>query len=148
MAKLFVNFVIFGAFVAVLVNGFDKEAAMDTFVDNLSECQEEVGAQHSDLEDLVDKKPSSTMEGKCLRACIMKKYEMMDDNGKFSKDVAEAHAQEYTEGSEDKLKIAHEIIDACSSIEVDDDHCEAAEQYGQCMKEQAMAHNIDDAFGY
>ena len=72
----------------------------------------------------------------------------MDNNGKFVKDVAVSHAEKYTEGAEDKMKIAHEIIDACSGIEVAADHCEAAEQYGKCFHEQALAHGLKDKFQF
>lgn len=67
----------------------------------------------------------------------------MDNNGKFVKSVAEEHAQIYTDGDADKMKIAHEIIDACAGIPVPDDPCEAAEVYGKCFLEQAKAHGIE-----
>lgn len=70
----------------------------------------------------------------------------MNDNGKFDKDTAMSHAKLLTDGDEDKMKIATEIIDHCSVIDVDDDECEAAEQYGKCLKEQAVAHKIDEEF--
>ncbi|XP_065365184.1 general odorant-binding protein 28a-like [Calliphora vicina] len=148
MAKLFVTLAICCVVGAVLVKGFDKKAAVAAFMVKMDDCKAEVGAKDSDVEELVAKKPSSTMEGKCLRSCLMKKYEVMDNNGKFVKDVAVTHAHKYTDGSDERMKIAHEIIDACSSIAVADDHCEAAEQYGKCFKEQAMAHNIKDDFDY
>lgn len=72
----------------------------------------------------------------------------MDNNGKFVKDVAIAHAETYTDGAEDKMKIANEIINACSGIDVDTDHCEAAEQYGKCFHEQALAHGLKDKFQF
>ncbi|KNC26762.1 Pheromone-binding protein-related protein 5 [Lucilia cuprina] len=148
MAKLFVILAVFCIFGAVLVRGFDKKAAVQAFMAKMDDCKAEVGAKDSDVEELVGKKAASTMEGKCLRSCLMKKYEVMDNNGKFLKDVALTHAHKYTDGSEERMKIAHEIIDNCSSIDVSDDHCEAAEQYGKCFSDQAKAHNIKDDFDY
>ncbi|XP_037808796.1 general odorant-binding protein 28a-like [Lucilia sericata] len=144
MTKLFVTLAILCAFGAVVVSGFDKAEAMIKFMTNLEECKEEVGAQDSDFEEMVAKKPASTMEGKCLRSCIMKKCGVMDGNGKFDKDAAIAKAEQMTDGAEDKMKIAHEIIDACSGIEVSDDECEAAEQYGECFQKEIEAHGIKD----
>nr|BAD83398.1 CRLBP homologous protein [Phormia regina] len=148
MAKLFVTLAILCVFGAVLVKGFDKKAAIAAFLAKMDDCKAEVGASDSDVEELVGKKPSSTMEGKCLRYCLMKKYEVMDDNGKFVKDIALTHAQKYTDGSEERMKTATEIIDTCSNLEVADDNCEAAEQYGKCFKEQVIAHNIKDDFEF
>lgn len=71
-------------------------------------------------------------------------YLQMDANGKFVKDVAVKHAEMYTEGDADKMKTAHEIIDACAGLTVPGDACEAAEQYGKCFKEQATAHGLTD----
>ncbi|KAM7349265.1 general odorant-binding protein 28a-like [Cochliomyia hominivorax] len=148
MAKLFVTLAVFCIFGAVAVKGFDKQAAIAAFMSKMDDCKSEVGASDSDIEELVGKKPSSTKEGKCLRYCLMQKYEVMDDKGKFVKDVALTHAHKYTDGSEERMKIAEEIIDTCNGLEVSDDKCEAAEQYGKCFKDQAMAHNIKDDFDY
>lgn len=68
----------------------------------------------------------------------------IDANGKFAPAVALKHAQMYTEGAEDKMKIAQEIIDSCAKLSVSDDHCEAAEEYCKCLHEQAMAHGVED----
>ncbi|XP_023303589.2 general odorant-binding protein 28a-like [Lucilia cuprina] len=144
MTKFFVTLAILCAFGAVAVNAFDKAEAFEKFMNNLKECKEEVGAQDSDFEEMVSNKPASTKEGKCLRSCIMKKCGLMDGNGKFDKDAAIAKAEQVTGGAEDKMKIAHEIIDACSGIEVSDDECEAAEQYGECVQKQIEAHGIKE----
>lgn len=68
----------------------------------------------------------------------------MDNNGKFVPAVALKHAEMHTEGAADKMKIAQEIIDVCNAVSVSDDHCEAAEEYCKCFKEQAMAHGIEN----
>ncbi|XP_073828459.1 general odorant-binding protein 28a-like [Musca autumnalis] len=112
------------------------------------ECKNQVNAKDSDLEELASRKPASTKEGKCLRACLMKKFEVMDANGKFVADVAEKHAAKITDGSADKMKMAREIISACANIEVSSDHCEAAEAYGKCFKDQAAAHGINEDYEF
>ncbi|XP_037808812.1 general odorant-binding protein 28a-like [Lucilia sericata] len=148
MTKLLVTLAIICAFGAVTVKGFDKKAAIAEFMTFTDDCKGEVDAKDSDVEELMGKKPASTMEGKCLRSCLMKKYEVMDNNGKFLKDIALTHARKYTDASEEKIKIAQEIIDACGAIAVADDHCEAAEQYAKCFSDQAKAHNVQDDFDY
>lgn len=70
----------------------------------------------------------------------------MDSNGKLDKAVALEHAEKYTEGDADKMKIAHEIIDACAGISVPDEHCAAAGEYDVCFLKQADAHGITEDF--
>ena len=66
----------------------------------------------------------------------------MDDNGKFMKDSALTYAKKKTGGNDAVFKIAEEIIEICANIKVDDNHCEAAIQYGKCFKEQLEARKI------
>ncbi|XP_017469008.1 PREDICTED: general odorant-binding protein 28a-like [Rhagoletis zephyria] len=143
MAKL----VLIGAFcilnAAVSKAAFNKEEAIKNFMTNVEECRGEVGAAASDIEDLIKKAPAASKEGKCLRSCMMKKYGVMDDGGKFVKSVALEHASTFTDGDAEKMKTANEITDACAGIAVPDDHCEAAEIYGKCFMEQAKAHGLD-----
>lgn len=68
----------------------------------------------------------------------------MDSNGKIVKDKVVTDAEKYTDGDDDKMKIAHEIIDACVGITVPDDHCEAAEEYGKCFKKEYLAHGLKE----
>lgn len=72
----------------------------------------------------------------------------MDSNGKFVKLVAKTHAEMYTDGAIDEMKLAQDIINACADIDVPSDHCEAAETYGKCFKEQAEIHGIKDKFEF
>ncbi|XP_061397297.1 general odorant-binding protein 28a-like [Musca vetustissima] len=97
---------------------------------------------------MLERKPASTMEGKCLRACLMKKFEMMDTSGKFATEIALKHAEKVTDGNADKMKVASEIINACANIQVSSDHCQAAEDYGKCFKQQANARGIDENYQF
>ncbi|XP_073828458.1 general odorant-binding protein 28a-like isoform X2 [Musca autumnalis] len=112
------------------------------------ECKTEVGAADVDMEDMLERKPASTMEGMCLRSCLMKKFEVMDASGKFVSEVALQHAEKVTSGAEDKMKLASEIINACANIEVSSNHCQAAEDYGKCFKQEANARGIDENYQF
>ncbi|XP_061388794.1 general odorant-binding protein 28a-like [Musca vetustissima] len=152
MAKLVHIFIvavicILGAIVAVSAD-LDRNQAVAVLKAKADECKKEVNAKDSDVEELATRKPASTKEGKCLRACLMKKFEVMDENGKFVADVAEKHAAKITDGSAERMKMAREIIDACANIEVSSDHCEAAETYGKCFKDQAAAHGINENYEF
>ncbi|XP_059223617.1 general odorant-binding protein 28a [Stomoxys calcitrans] len=149
MAKLFLILATVLCVLAALgVQALDKDEAVAKLMSTAEECKKEVNAKDSDLEEMAARKPASTKEGKCLRACLMKKFEVMNSNGKFVPEVAEKHAAKMTDGSADRLKMAREIINACANIEVSSDHCEAAEQYGKCFKDQADAHGIKEDYKF
>ncbi|XP_061402802.1 general odorant-binding protein 28a-like [Musca vetustissima] len=149
MAKFWVPLAVMCIIGAVSVRGeIDKQQAIEKLKTKAQECKTEVGATDVDIEELVGRKPASTMEGKCLRACLMKKFEVMDGSGKFVTEVALKHAEKVTDGNADKMKVATEIINACANFEVSSDHCQAAEEYGKCFKQQANAHGINEHYEY
>ncbi|XP_034670237.1 general odorant-binding protein 28a [Drosophila subobscura] len=127
---------------AVLVRGFDEKEAMAKMMESAEACLGEVGAKDTDLQDLVKKQPATTYEGKCLRACVMKKFGLLDGNGKLDTAAGHEKAKQYTGNDPAKLKIAMEIGDICAAITVPDDHCEAAEAYGACFKSEAVKHGL------
>ncbi|TMW51425.1 hypothetical protein DOY81_003492 [Sarcophaga bullata] len=112
------------------------EVATRKFQINLNQCKDEVGATIDDLQDLLGRKPPSSVTGKCLRSCLMKKYKVMDSNGKFDRTAAMDEAIKLTHGDPAKMQLAQVLMNACSDIEVPADHCEAAAVYGQCFREQ------------
>uniref|UniRef100_A0A1A9ZKQ8 Uncharacterized protein n=1 Tax=Glossina pallidipes TaxID=7398 RepID=A0A1A9ZKQ8_GLOPL len=120
----------------------DVQEEIAKFILLANECREEVGAKEADIQDLIHKHPSAGQEGKCLRACLMKKYEVLDANGKLVKSIALEHAKKFTSSDENKLKIAGTIIDMCSAMDTVSDTCEAAEQYSECFKKQADTYGI------
>ncbi|XP_061402796.1 general odorant-binding protein 28a-like [Musca vetustissima] len=149
MAKFWVSLAVMYIVGAVVVRGeFDKAQAIEKLKTKAQECKTEVGATDVDIEDLVGRKPASTMEGKCLRSCLMKKFEVMDASGKFVAEAALKHAEKVTDGNADKMKVASEIINACANIDVSSDPCQAAEDYGKCFKQQANAHGINENYQY
>lgn len=72
----------------------------------------------------------------------------MDDNGKLDKNAILEHLEKFDDVSEEKIRIAIEIVDKCSEMEVSDDDCEAAEQYGNCFKEESIARDMKDALKF
>ncbi|KAM7347535.1 general odorant-binding protein 28a-like [Cochliomyia hominivorax] len=99
-------------------------------------CKDEVGATTADIQDLLNRRPATTSTGKCFRSCLMKKYNVMDSDGKFDKSVALKEAHKLTKGDANKMKLAEDLTNACGDIEVSSDHCKAAADYGECFREQ------------
>ncbi|EDW76226.1 Odorant-binding protein 28a [Drosophila willistoni] len=139
-SALVIAIAILGA--AILVSAFDEKEAMVKFMEFAEACVGEVGAKDSDLQEIVKKQPASTYEGKCLRACVMKKVGVLGANGKLDVEAGHAKAKQYTGNDPSKIKIAMEIGETCAAISVSDDHCEAAETYGHCFKTEAEKHGL------
>ncbi|XP_058983728.1 general odorant-binding protein 28a-like [Musca domestica] len=115
----------------------EKQETEDDLMSKMETCKTEAGATDADLKAIVAQNSSSTAEGKCLRSCLMKKYEMMTVNGTFVPDIALKYAERYADGDAEKLKKAKEIVKSCARIKVSPDHCQAAEQYSKCLIKKA-----------
>ncbi|XP_023159843.2 general odorant-binding protein 28a [Drosophila hydei] len=139
----FVYSVVFVALLgAALIGAFDDKEAMAKFVETAERCKGEVGASDADVQSAMKHEPAGTYEGKCLRACVMKNFKVLNDNGKLDTEAGREKAKQYTGSDPSKLKLALEIGDICSAIAVPDDHCEAAEKYSMCFKTEAKKHGL------
>ncbi|XP_037808794.1 general odorant-binding protein 19d-like [Lucilia sericata] len=107
-------------------------------------CKEEAGASDADFEAMVKHQPAETTEGKCMRACTLKKFGVMSEEGKMLKDEAIELSKALIK-DEEKKELVVGVIEACEGIEVSDDHCEAAEEYGHCLKTEFESKGIASA---
>ncbi|XP_017858543.1 PREDICTED: general odorant-binding protein 28a [Drosophila arizonae] len=122
---------------AALIAAFDEKEALAKFIEKAEQCKDEVGASDAEVQTIVKHEAASTYEGKCLRACIMKSFHVLGENGKLDVEAGREKAKQYTGSDPAKLEMALEIGDICAAIPVPDDHCEAAEKYSLCFKEEA-----------
>ncbi|XP_073828257.1 general odorant-binding protein 19d-like [Musca autumnalis] len=113
-----------------------EELSKENLVVVAGVCKEEKGASDDDVAALKAHEAPTTHEGKCMVACIMEKFEMLAD-GKLVKEKAIEVGVALFDDDEAK---ATAVVESCESLEVDDDPCEAAVQYGGCLKEHADAH--------
>ncbi|XP_065364834.1 general odorant-binding protein 19d-like [Calliphora vicina] len=104
-------------------------------------CKEEAGASDDDFEAMVSHQPAVSQEGKCMHACALKKFGVLSDEGKLVKDVALELSESLIKDEEKKALMA-DIVETCDQLEVSDDHCEAAEEYGQCWRNEFEAKGI------
>lgn len=49
----------------------------ESIITTATTCQQEAGASDSDLEELMKRSPATTKTGKCMRKCIMDKFNMV-----------------------------------------------------------------------
>nr|XP_014090131.2 uncharacterized protein LOC106617458 [Bactrocera oleae] len=101
------------------------------------ECKDEVGATDDDVETILKFEPAETMEAKCLHACVIKRFGVMNGDGKIDRDKAMEVLTIITSGNEEQHALGVEVLEACADIDVNDDHCEAAEEYRTCMHAKA-----------
>ncbi|XP_032309346.1 general odorant-binding protein 19d [Drosophila ananassae] len=107
------------------------------------ECQAETGATDEDVEQMMKHEKAESHEAKCLRACVLKKLEMLDEAGKLSKKHAVDIIKAITKHEDEKDDVAAEVAEHCEAIEVPEDHCDAAEAYQNCIYEQMKEHGLD-----
>ncbi|XP_064554070.1 general odorant-binding protein 28a [Drosophila montana] len=127
---------------AALTKAFDEKAAMAKFLETAELCKGEVGASDADVQSAMKHEPAATYESKCLRACVMKKFNVLGENGKLDTEAGREKAKQYTGNDPAKLKLALEIGDTCAAISVPEDHCEAAEAYSMCFKTEAKQRGL------
>ncbi|EDV95410.1 general odorant-binding protein 19d [Drosophila grimshawi] len=106
------------------------------------ECKTETGATDEEVESMMKHEPADSHESKCLRACMMKKFSFMDDAGKLSKEHALELVKLMSKDDADKEAAGAEIIDTCETIEVPEDHCDAAVAYQSCFLEHMQEHGL------
>nr|WDE30515.1 odorant binding protein 13 [Neoceratitis asiatica] len=101
------------------------------------ECKDEVGATDDDVETMFKHDPAGSTEAKCLHACVMKRFGLMNDDGKMDKEKATDILKVIADGNEEQESLGLEVLETCVDIDVNEDHCEAAEDYRACMHAKA-----------
>ncbi|BFG02616.1 general odorant-binding protein 19d [Drosophila madeirensis] len=107
-----------------------------------NECKAETGATDEDLQLMMKHEPSENKEGKCLRACMMKKFQITEEDGKLNIEHTLGMLKVMAEHAEDKDEVLAEIVDTCAASEVPEDHCESAAAYQTCIFEHMQEHGI------
>nr|AAB34768.1 chemical-sense-related lipophilic-ligand-binding protein [Phormia regina] len=136
-------FVVF-AFVILAACNIRAELTKEEAITIATECKEEAGASDADFEAMVKHQPAESKEGKCMRACTLKKFGVMSDDGKMIKDAAIELGKSLVKDDE-KKDLVVEVIETCDGLEVNDDPCEAAEEYGHCVKSEFESKGISSA---
>ncbi|XP_053951178.1 general odorant-binding protein 19d-like [Anastrepha obliqua] len=102
-----------------------------------NECKDEVGATDADVDSMFNHEPAGSSEAKCLHACVMKRFGLLNDEGKMDKEKALDILEKIHGDDEEQQNLGKEVVEACGDIEVDEDHCEAAEEYRMCIHGKA-----------
>ncbi|XP_067634950.1 general odorant-binding protein 19d-like [Eurosta solidaginis] len=101
-------------------------------------CKESSGATDEDVKRIFKRQPAASKEAKCLHACVMQFVGLMNDDGKMDKEKALEILKIIAAGDEEQEKLGLEIVETCGDIEVNEDHCEASEEYRMCMRDKAV----------
>ncbi|XP_037808817.1 general odorant-binding protein 19d-like [Lucilia sericata] len=128
-------------FLFMAVYNIQAAVSKDEAMAIVTSCKEETGASDADFEAIIKHHSAQTQEGKCLLACFLKKANVMDDAGKVIKHAA-LDISESLISSEDERALVADIIDICDDIDLSDEHCEAAFEYGECWKKEVKSRGI------
>ncbi|TMW51705.1 hypothetical protein DOY81_003197 [Sarcophaga bullata] len=138
------KFLVVFAFVTLAVSNIQAELTKEEAIAIATSCKEETGASDAEFEAMIKHEAAGSTEGKCMRACALKKFGVMSDDGKMIKDAAIELAKSLIKDDEKKDLVA-DVISACEGLEVNSDHCEAAEEYGHCIKTEFESKGITSA---
>ncbi|KAH8367925.1 hypothetical protein KR084_004361 [Drosophila pseudotakahashii] len=129
-----------------------------------NECKAETGATDEDVEQLMNHEVPERHEAKCLRACVMKKFQIvsngkgndtgsahrllllplqMDEAGKLNKEHAVEMVKAISKHDAEKEDAPAEVVDKCEAVEAPEDHCDAAVAFESCIYEQMKEHGLE-----
>nr|AAC46475.1 PBPRP-2 [Drosophila melanogaster] len=120
-----------------------EEINRDHLLELANECKAETGATDEDVEQLMSHDLPERHEAKCLRACVMKKLQIMDESGKLNKEHAIELVKVMSKHDAEKEDAPAEVVAKCEAIETPEDHCDAAFAYEECIYEQMREHGLE-----
>ncbi|XP_037724568.1 general odorant-binding protein 19d isoform X1 [Drosophila subpulchrella] len=120
-----------------------EELTKDHVTELANECKAETGASDEDVKQMMDHEAAEGHEGKCLRACVMKKFQIMDESGKLNKEHAVEMIKAMSKHDAEKEDAPAEVVDKCEAIEAPEDHCDAAVAFESCLYEQMKEHGLE-----
>lgn len=119
----------------------DLASASSALIKTASQsCKRAENASDKDVDDLSNGIAPETPEGKCLAACMGKKYNIIKDN-KLSKDGLMGALAMMTSDKEKKEKVG-EVADKCLET-ADEDRCESAYKIWKCIEDGAKARDFE-----
>ncbi|XP_017129926.1 general odorant-binding protein 19d [Drosophila elegans] len=108
-----------------------------------NECKAETGATDEDVEQLMKHVAPESHEAKCLRACVLKKFQIMDEAGKVNKENAVQMVKAMSKHDAEKEDAPADVVAKCEGIETPPDHCDAAAAFEDCIYEQIKEHGLE-----
>ncbi|XP_039497444.1 general odorant-binding protein 19d [Drosophila santomea] len=120
-----------------------EEINRDHAVELAKECKAETGATDEDVEQMMSHEMPERQEAKCLRACVMKKLQIMDESGKLNKEHAIEMVKVMSKNDAEKEDAPAEVVAKCEAIETPEDNCDAAFAFEGCIYEQMKEHGLE-----
>ncbi|XP_016971594.1 general odorant-binding protein 19d [Drosophila rhopaloa] len=120
-----------------------EEMTKDHATELANECKAETGATDEDVEQMMKHEAPEGHEAKCLSACVLKKFQIMDDTGKLNKENAVEMVKAMSKHDAEKEDAPAEVVDKCEAIDAPEDHCDAAAAFQGCIYEQIKEHGLE-----
>nr|AIX97135.1 odorant-binding protein 12 [Rhyzopertha dominica] len=138
------------ALVAVTYGALSEELLsrmMEKVVSVAEECQKETGASQDDMKELLEKKPPSTHEGKCVVSCVGKKLGMGTEDGyadiEGTKKALEGVKAEDEEAYNKLVQAAEQCKD---EVPYNEDHCISSAEFAICAQKKVKEIGIEFPF--
>ncbi|XP_053616349.1 general odorant-binding protein 28a [Plodia interpunctella] len=122
------------------INRMNQE--VEPFRKNLSECARQVKASMADVEHFLKRIPQSTMQGKCLVACILKRNDIIKKNKVVPENLINANKAVYGEDDEVMKRLGLAIVECTGVVQGIFEICEYASLFNDCMH-MKMEHILD-----
>nr|USF20775.1 odorant-binding protein [Lasioderma serricorne] len=108
------------------------------------ECNKEIKADPEEIENMKNKEPPKTHEGKCLIFCVHKELKFQGEDGKVTKDAAIEKLQMLKDIDEGVFNQVKEAFEKCADeVKEDSDPCETAYQLMVCGKKLAKEMSLE-----
>lgn len=115
---------------------------VEPFRKNLSECAHQVKATMVDVENFMKRIPQSSMQGKCLVACILKRNLLITNNKINITNLLDANKAIYGKDSEVMERLNKAVKECSRAIDGIFEICEFASVFNDCMH-MKMEHVLD-----
>ncbi|CAD7086603.1 unnamed protein product [Hermetia illucens] len=107
-------------------------------------CMAQVHATDADFDSIVNNSPNPTRQGKCLRSCLMRTFDLQKEDGTLNVPRLMNLADTFSSGNPQKIKTAEEIGVKCSdAADGQRNPCEMAYLYDKCMRHEIKARRLD-----
>ncbi|KAI7815521.1 odorant binding protein [Rhyzopertha dominica] len=147
------------ALVAVTYGALSEELLsrmMEKVVSVAEECQKETGASQDDMKELLEKKPPSTHEGKCVVSCVGKKLGMYTELFYLLQGTEDGYADiEGTKKALEGVKAEDEeaynkLVQAAEQckdeVPYNEDHCISSAEFAICAQKKVKEIGIEFPF--
>nr|AKN10577.1 general odorant binding protein 19d [Zeugodacus tau] len=135
-------FVVCLAICSLVIAHTEAQELLEKVKQIAEECKGQVGASDDDVTRMLKYEPATNDKAKCLQACIMKQFGILDDNNKLVEAGAMAYIKSLAAGDAELEKLSTEVYNECKNTPASSNECEYAEAVRVCTIENSKSKGI------